>query len=72
MLTGPGTHRPREVAHALGVPVAAALPDDARSAALLSDGVGGTAEPHVRRACFARRGRPASLREHFVVTTREH
>ena len=40
MLTGSGTHSAGEVAHALGVPVAAALPYDARSAALLSDGVG--------------------------------
>ena len=29
LLTGPGTHSAREVAHALGVPVAAVLPDDA-------------------------------------------
>jgi hypothetical protein len=41
LLTGRGTHSAREVAHALGVPVAAWFPDDARSAALLSDGVGG-------------------------------
>jgi hypothetical protein len=40
LLTGRGTHSAREVGHALGVPVAAALADDARSAALLSDGVG--------------------------------
>jgi hypothetical protein len=41
LLTGRGTHSAREVAHALGVPVVAVLPDDARSAALLSDGLGG-------------------------------
>jgi hypothetical protein len=41
LLTGPGTHSAREVAQALGIPVAAALADDARSAAMLSDGVGG-------------------------------
>jgi hypothetical protein len=41
LLTGRGTHSAREVAHALGVPVAASFPDDARSAALLSDGLGG-------------------------------
>ena len=40
IVTGPGTHSAREVSRALGVPVAAVLPDDARSAALLSDGVG--------------------------------
>jgi hypothetical protein len=40
LLTGPGTHSAREVSQALGVPIAAVLPDDARSAALLSDGAG--------------------------------
>lgn len=41
LLTRQGTHSAREVGHALGVPVAAGLADDARSAALLSDGLGG-------------------------------
>jgi len=40
LLTGPGTHSVREVAHALDIPVAAVLPDDSRTAALLSDGLG--------------------------------
>lgn len=40
LLTGPGTHPAREVAHALGLPVLAVLPDDARTAGLLSDGLG--------------------------------
>lgn len=40
LVTGPGTHSAREVSRTLGVPVAAVLPDDARSAALLSDGAG--------------------------------
>jgi hypothetical protein len=40
LVTGPGTHSAREVSRALGVPIAAVLPDDARSAALLSDGAG--------------------------------
>jgi hypothetical protein len=38
LVTGPGTHRPREITETLGVPVAAVLPADARSAAVLSDG----------------------------------
>jgi hypothetical protein len=40
LVTGPGTHSAREVAHALNLPVLAALPDDSRTAGLLSDGVG--------------------------------
>jgi len=40
LVTGQGTHPPREVSRALGVPVVAVLPHDAPSAALLSDGVG--------------------------------
>ncbi len=40
LLTGPGTHPAREVAHALGVPVLAVLPEDSGTAAVLSDGVG--------------------------------
>jgi len=38
LLTGPGTHPAREIAGTLGLEVAAVLPDDARSAAVLSDG----------------------------------
>lgn len=38
MLSGPGAYPAREIAGALGVEVAAVLPDDARSAAVLSDG----------------------------------
>ncbi|HUA42169.1 MAG TPA: hypothetical protein VMA32_11405 [Streptosporangiaceae bacterium] len=40
LLTGPGTHPAREVASALGLPLVAALPADARTAAVLSDGLG--------------------------------
>jgi hypothetical protein len=38
ILTGPGTYPAKEVAGALGLEVAAVLPDDIRSAAALSDG----------------------------------
>jgi hypothetical protein len=41
LLTGPGTYPVREISDALGVPAAAVLPDDSRTAALLSDGLGG-------------------------------
>jgi hypothetical protein len=71
LLTGPGTHSAREVAQALGVPVAAALPADARSAALLSDGLGGrrslTSGALLGSASAAGKG----LREHVIVTTRQ-
>jgi hypothetical protein len=40
IVTGRGTHSAREVSRALRIPVVAELPDDASSAALLSDGVG--------------------------------
>ena len=50
LISGPGTHPPREVSQALGVPVAAVLPDDPRSAALLSDGTGTPAAAGGRRA----------------------
>ncbi len=41
LLIGEGTHPPREVSRALGVPVAGSLPYDAKAASVLSDGVGG-------------------------------
>jgi hypothetical protein len=54
LLVGEGTHSPREVARALGVPVAATLPLDARAAAVLSDGIGSRrglqARPLIRAA----------------------
>ncbi len=69
LLTGPGTHSARDVAHALGVPVAAALPDDRRAAALLSDGTGArrylSSGPLLRSATAAGR----ALRDHVAVMT---
>ena len=69
LLTGPGTHSAREVAQALGIPVAAALPDDARSAAMLSDGVGG--ERSLSSGSLLRSARAAgqALRDHVADTT---
>jgi len=71
LLTGPGTHSVREVAHALGLPVAAVLPDDARSAALLSDGLGTHRQlmsgALLRAAAVAGR----ALRDHNAVVARQ-
>lgn len=70
LLTGPGTHSAREVAHALRIPVAAVLPDDARAARLLSDGIGSrrhlTSTPLMRSA----RAAGAALRDHPAVMAR--
>jgi hypothetical protein len=69
LVTGRGTHSAREVSRALDIPVAAVLPDDARSAALLSDGVGnpdhlnsGALLRSARAAGSALRGRQAVAR----------
>jgi hypothetical protein len=69
LLTGPSTHSAREVAQALGVPVAAALPDDAKSAALLSDGVGG--RRNLTSGALLRSARTAAqaLRDHVGDST---
>jgi hypothetical protein len=54
LLVGEGTHSPREVGRALGIPVAATLPHDAKAAAVLSDGIGSRrglqARPLIRAA----------------------
>jgi len=54
LLVGEGVHSPREVSRALGIPVAATLPFDARAAAVLSDGAGSRrglqARPLIRAA----------------------
>jgi hypothetical protein len=63
MLVGEGTCSARDVARAIGIPVAATLPHDAKTAAVLSDGSGNrrglSARPLARAAIAA--GRP--LRE---------
>jgi hypothetical protein len=68
LVTGPGTHSAREVSRVLGVPVAAVLPDDARSAALLSDGAGSWHA--LTRGSLLRSARAAgnALRSHEAVT----
>jgi hypothetical protein len=69
LLTGPGTHSPREVAGALGVPVAAVLPDDSRSAAVFSDGAG--SHRHLTSGALLRSSKAAgrALRDHLDVMT---
>lgn len=64
LLTGSGTHAARDVAQALQVPVVAALPNDARAAALLSDGIG--ARRRLKSAPLMRSARTAgaALRQH--------
>jgi hypothetical protein len=71
MLSGPGTHSARELAQALGVPVAAALPDDARSAALLSDGIGTQRILTSGSLLRSARGAGKALREHGAVLTQQ-
>jgi hypothetical protein len=72
MLTGPGTQTARDVAQALQVPVAAALPADIRTAALLSDGMGShrrlRTAPLMRSAKIA----GAALRRHTAAPTSPH
>jgi hypothetical protein len=69
LLTGPGTRTAHEVADALSLPVAAALPADSRTASLLSDGRGGQRQlgssPLMRSAGAAGR----ALRDHATVMT---
>lgn len=69
LLTGPGTHSAREVRHALGMPVAAVLPDDGRTAALLSDGIG--SRRYLRTGALLKSAAAAgrALREHGEVMT---
>jgi hypothetical protein len=71
LLTGPGTHSAREVAQALGIPVAAALPDDARSAAMLSDGVGGARSLSSGSLLRSARAAGQALRDHVADATRQ-
>ena len=70
LLIGPGTHSAREVADALGVLVAAALPCDSRTACLLSDGLGG--QHYLARGSLMHAGSAAgkALRDHNAVRSR--
>ncbi|MGD0373538.1 MAG: hypothetical protein ABSB01_02975 [Streptosporangiaceae bacterium] len=54
LLVGEGTHSAREIGNALGVAIAGSLPQDRKTAAVLSDGAGGrrglSARPLIRTA----------------------
>ena len=69
LLSGPGSHSRRDVARALGVPVAAALPDDARSATFISDGVGGQRTLASGSLLRSARAAGKALREHSAAAT---
>jgi hypothetical protein len=69
LLSGPGAHSRRDVVRALGVPVAAVLPDDARSAALLSDGVGGQRTLTSGSLLRSAKAAGKALREHIAAAT---
>ncbi len=68
LVIGEGTHAPRDIAKALGVPVIAALPDDRKTARVLSDGAGSRrtlqARPLLRAAAVAGR----ALRDTVMAT----
>jgi hypothetical protein len=71
LLTGPGTHPAHEVAHALGVPVAAVLPADLRTARLLSDGFGGQRRLSSGSLMRSARAAGQALRDHATVMSRQ-
>jgi hypothetical protein len=67
LVTGPGTHPPREIAATLGVPLAAVLPDDAASAAVLSDGSPRRRQFGSRPLVAAARSAGQALRKHATA-----
>jgi len=71
LLTGPGTHSAREISRALEIPVAAVLPDDAKTAALLSDGLRRRRRPTAGPLLRSVKAAGRELRGHMAVTTQE-
>lgn len=71
LLIGSGTHTAREIQHALGVPVAAKLPAESRTACLLSDGIDG--RHYLARGPLMRAGGAAgkALRDHSATFRRQ-
>jgi len=69
LVTGRGTHSAREVSRALGIPVVAVLADDARSAALLSDGVGNADNLNSGALLRSARAAGTALRGHEAVAS---
>jgi hypothetical protein len=64
LVTGPGSYPARELADTLGVPVAAVLPDDARTAVVLSDGLGRHKQVSSGRLLASARAAGQALRRH--------
>jgi hypothetical protein len=71
LVTGRGTHSAREVSRALGIPVVAVLPDDARSATLLSDGVGDADNLNSGALLRSARAAGCALRAYRAVEPRQ-
>lgn len=69
LVTGSGTHSAREVGQALSLPVTAVLADDSRSAALLSDGLGGRRDLSSGALLSSARAAGLALRRHGAVVT---
>ncbi len=67
LLTGTGTYPPREIAGALGLEVAASLPDDPRSAAALSDGERRRGRASTGKLMTAATGAGQALRKHAAA-----
>jgi hypothetical protein len=67
LLTGPGAYTAHEVGRALGVPVAAVLPADSRTASLLSDGVGRQRQLGSGPLMRSARAAGQALRDHVAV-----
>ncbi|MGO9729039.1 MAG: hypothetical protein ACLPN6_27460 [Streptosporangiaceae bacterium] len=70
LLAGDGPHSRAEVAGALGVPVLAALPRDAKAAALLADGLGSRRALRARPLMRSAAGAGRALREAAALAGR--
>jgi hypothetical protein len=71
LVTGPGAHPPAEIASTLGVPVAAVLPADPRSAAVLSDGAARRRQFAAGPLLTAAKGAGQALRRHAAARAPE-
>jgi hypothetical protein len=71
LVTGPGTYSASEVARVLGVPLAAVLPADSRTACLLSDGVGAHRQLYSGPLMRSARAAGQALRGYGATVTRE-
>jgi hypothetical protein len=69
VVCGPGPYEPRAVGRAVGLPVAAVLPDDPRAAAVLSDGA--PAGRGWERTALARTARSAARHLHHDLAAHD-